>query len=180
MQDDFFLPREVTVMPGDTITWQNDGGKPHTSTSDTGIFDSGTVGSGSSWSWTVPSDTPLDTNFPYFCIFHGGVGGQGMAGLIRVSADPPPPTSGNTVTVTTPGNTFSPERVEIQPGDTVIWEFSGSTHNVTFTNGAPPDGNIPDSDPGTQASRTFPAEGDFDYECTLHSGQQGRIRVRAP
>ena len=53
-----------------------------------------------------------------------------MAGTIHVdeaAPDPDPdPDDGAAVTVTTPGSTFSPERVEILPGDTVLWQFSGS------------------------------------------------------
>ncbi len=103
-----------------------------------------------------------------------------MAGVIYVGTGPPTPTPGDTVIVTTPRLTFSPEKVEIQPGTTVLWKFSGTTHNVTFKDEdeTPPGGNIPDSPPGTEASRTFPVGGDYDYECTLHDGQKGRIRVR--
>ncbi len=82
------------------------------------------------------------------------------------------------VTVTTPGNTFSPDRIEIAVGRTVTWQFSGAVHNVTFVDAAPPGGNIPDALPGTSASRTFPAEGDYEYGCTLHPGMSGRVRVR--
>jgi plastocyanin len=177
MQDDFFSSRDITVQPGTTITWQNVGNRPHTSTSDTGIWDSGTVNPGQSWSWTVPADAQSGTSFPYFCIFHGDPGGQGMAGVIRVEANAPPPPPGS-VTVTTPGLTFDPERVEIPPGGVVTWQFSETTHNVTFEDEAPPDGNILDSLPGTSVSRTFPAPGDYDYICTLHDDQKGRVRVR--
>ncbi|MFQ5641361.1 MAG: plastocyanin/azurin family copper-binding protein, partial [bacterium] len=179
MKDNFFSPREVAVKPGATITWDNVGQKKHTSTSDTGIWDSGTVSTGGSFSWTVPADAQSGTRLPYFCVFHGDRGGQGMAGVINVNTNPPPPDAGNKVTVTTPGTNFSPERVEIEPGDTVVWKFSGTTHNVTFKDETPPGGDIPDSEPGTEVSRTFPDEGDYDYECTLHKGQKGRIRVRA-
>ncbi|MFQ5651070.1 MAG: plastocyanin/azurin family copper-binding protein, partial [bacterium] len=181
MKDNFFSPRSVGVQPGATITWENAGKKKHTSTSDSGIWDSGDVNAGQSYSWTVPTNAADGSSFPYYCVFHGDRGGQGMAGVINVGANPPPPSAGDTVIVTTPGSTFSPERVEIKPGDTVVWEFSGTTHNVTFKDEdeTPPDGDIPDSPPGASVSRTFPDEGDYDYECTLHDGQKGRIRVRA-
>ena len=60
----------------------------------------------------------------------------------------------------------------------MTWQFSGATHNVTFKDIAPPGGNIPNSAPGTSASRTFNVEGDYDYFCTIHDGMKGRIRVR--
>lgn len=81
-------------------------------------------------------------------------------------------------TVVTSGNAFSPDDLEIAPGGTVVWQFNG-THNVTFDDDeVPPGGNIPTSDAGTSAARTFPQAGTYDYECTLHSGMKGRIRVR--
>ncbi|MFQ5640655.1 MAG: plastocyanin/azurin family copper-binding protein, partial [bacterium] len=188
MKDNFFSPKNVTAQPGTKIIWQNVGRKDHTSTSDTGVFDSGNVAQGRSYSWTVPSNAQTGTNFPYFCVYHGDKGGQGMAGTIAVgdgSGTPPPPVpppggSGDTTIVTTPGNTFSPEEVEIRPGDTVVWKFSGATHNVTFkkSDQAPQGGNIPDSPPGTEAARTFENEDNYDYECTLHKDQEGRVRVK--
>jgi len=88
--------------------------------------------------------------------------------------NPPAPTA----VVTTPGNAFSPEEIEFASGGTVTWQFSGTTHNVTFKDLAPPGGNIPNSAAGTNASRTFPIAGDYDYFCTIHDGMKGRIRVR--
>ncbi|MFQ5605134.1 MAG: cupredoxin domain-containing protein [bacterium] len=181
MKDNFFSPRDVVVQPGVKITWEAVGRKDHTSTSDTGIWDSGRLAPGGSYSWTVPANTQEGTNFPYYCVFHGDRGGKGMAGTIHVSNDStPPPVVSDTVIVTVSGSSFSPEKVEIEPGTTVLWKFSGATHNVTFEDDeeTPPGGNIPDSPPGSEVARIFPAEGDYDYECTLHKGQEGRIRVR--
>ncbi len=179
MKDDFFSSREVTVKPGTKIIWRNLGDRQHTSTSDDGVWDSGTLNPGESWSWTVPADAQSGTSLAYYCVFHGDPGGQGMAGVVHVQTDAPPPPPPNSVSVTTPGLTFSPERVEIRVGWTVIWEFSGTTHNVTFEDKAPPGGNIPDSPPGTVHSRTFPVAGDYDYECTMHDGMKGRVRVQS-
>ena len=81
-------------------------------------------------------------------------------------------------TVTTPGNTFGPQEVQIAPGGMVTWAFSETTHNVTFRDLAPPGGNIPDTAPGNSVSRTFPTAGDYDYVCTRHDGMKGRVRVR--
>jgi plastocyanin len=82
------------------------------------------------------------------------------------------------VTVSTADNLFTPETVFIAPGGTVLWQFSGATHNVTFKDAAPPGGNIPNTAPGSAVTRTFPVAGDYDYECTRHSGMKGRVRVR--
>ncbi len=81
-------------------------------------------------------------------------------------------------TITTPGLLFSPDDVTIPPGGVVVWQISGTTHNVTFERSAPPGGNIPDTPPGTSVTRTFPQVGDYKYECTIHPGLlKGRIRV---
>jgi plastocyanin len=80
--------------------------------------------------------------------------------------------------ITTPGLQFSPDDVSIPPGGVVVWQFSGTTHNVTFEGSAPPGGNIPDTAPGNSVARTFPQIGDYKYECTIHPGLlKGRIRV---
>lgn len=88
------------------------------------------------------------------------------------------PAGGGSATVTTPNNTFSPERVTIAPGGTVTWQITGATHNITFTDIAPPGGSIPNTAPGNSVSRTFPVADAYDYECTLHPGMKGRVVVR--
>ena len=81
-------------------------------------------------------------------------------------------------TITTPNLTFAPDDIAIAPGQTVLWSFSGTTHNVTFETIAPPGGNIPDTAPGTSVSRSFPQVGDYKYFCSIHSNMKGRVRVK--
>lgn len=81
------------------------------------------------------------------------------------------------VTVTTPNLTFSPATVTIPVGGTVTWQFSGNTHNVTFTGAAPAGGNIPDQPAGGTQSRTFTATGSYAYVCTRHNGMTGTVVV---
>ncbi len=80
--------------------------------------------------------------------------------------------------ITTPGINFNPDDVTIPPGQTVVWQVSGTTHNITWDNIAPPGGNVPNLAPGQSAARTFPVTGDFKYHCTIHQGLKGRIRVQ--
>ncbi len=80
MQDDFFSAQVDTVAVGGTVTWTNSGSNPHTSTSDSNIWDSGTVSPGERFSHTF---TEAGT-FPYHCTFHGAPNGVGMAGTIVV------------------------------------------------------------------------------------------------
>lgn len=80
-------------------------------------------------------------------------------------------------TVTTPGLAFDPASLAVSVGDTVTWEFSGAVHNVTFTEGTPPGGNIPDQQIGSVVEREFPDPGTFKYECTIHAGMAGEVVV---
>ncbi|GGX62930.1 cupredoxin domain-containing protein [Streptomyces hiroshimensis] len=72
-----FVPQTLTVNVGDTVTWVNDSGSTHTTTSDTPRWDF-TVGPGQS-SPPVSFNTP--GTFPYHCTPHAGLG---MTGTITV------------------------------------------------------------------------------------------------
>ena len=73
---------QVTEVPvGTTITWVYNGGLPHTVTSDTNLFNSGTLGEGDTFSFTFTEAG----EFPYFCRFHGSAGGNGMSGVVNVT-----------------------------------------------------------------------------------------------
>ncbi len=83
-------------------------------------------------------------------------------------------------TILTPGLSFNPDDVTIRPGQTVVWQISGTTHNITFETIAPPAGNVGDTAPGSNVSRTFTQVGDYKYFCSIHKnqGMNGRIRVQ--
>lgn len=101
---------------------------------------------------------------------------------VGTTTTPPPPTNPGapmTATVTTPGESFSPATVTIGVGGTVTWQFTGSTrHNVTFNGTAPTGGNIPDTNAGGSATRTFSAAGTYSYTCTRHDGMNGTVVVQ--
>ena len=71
----------ITIPVGTTVTWVYDASLPHTATSDTDHFNSGTLGAGDEFSYTFDEAG----SFPYFCRFHGGPGGSGMSGVINVT-----------------------------------------------------------------------------------------------
>ena len=81
--DSVFEAESITVPLGTSITWTASANLPHTVTSDDGIFDSGTMRDGDVFTITF---TEAGT-FAYYCKFHGGPGGQGMAGAIIVTGD---------------------------------------------------------------------------------------------
>lgn len=72
---------------------------------------------------------------------------------------------------------FSPARLTIPPGTTVTFAFrDGTDHNV-ISRGSKRFKNIGARSSGSQ-KRTFTRGGRYRYECTLHPGMTGQIRVR--
>jgi plastocyanin len=84
-----FQPQTRTIAPGDTVTWTNTGGQDHTTTSNTAVWDSGTLGPAATFGFTFNQVG----SFPYHCTFHSG-----MTGTIVVAQ--PTPTSTQTATAT--------------------------------------------------------------------------------
>ena len=80
MENTAFTPANKTISVGTTLTWRNRDGFAHTVTSGTpgspsGVFDSGNLGSGGSFSFTFNSAG----TFNYFCSLH-----PSMTGTITV------------------------------------------------------------------------------------------------
>ncbi len=92
-----FTPKEVAVNPSDDVFWAvptpRNGEPPeptHSLTSEDGKFPERILNPGDAVGW--PFNTPGD--YLYYCKFHGGPGGVGMSGLVRVvSAEPLSPGS---------------------------------------------------------------------------------------
>jgi len=72
-----FTPASMQVAQGTTVTWTNNGPANHTSTSDTGAWDSGVLAPGKSFSFKF--NTP--GTFTYHCTIH-----PNMKGTITVTA----------------------------------------------------------------------------------------------
>jgi plastocyanin len=66
IQDFSFNPGQITVAPGTTVTWTNEGPSPHTTTADDGSWDSGTLQQGEDFSFTF--DEP--GTYTYHCSIH--------------------------------------------------------------------------------------------------------------
>jgi plastocyanin len=92
-----FVPRELSIEPGDTVTWSNLGGL-HNVVADNGAFrcangcdGQGGNGAPSSQIWRATVTFNQAGTFGYFCEPHGQPGG-GMFGTITViGGDPPIP-----------------------------------------------------------------------------------------
>jgi plastocyanin len=83
INDNDYTPKNLTVAPGDTVIWTNFGGD-HTVTADNGAFSSTTAGGYLDQGETFTHTFAAAGRFPYYCLLHGGPGGQDMSGTIRV------------------------------------------------------------------------------------------------
>ena len=61
-----FSPNPVEVKVGEAVTWINDDSGRHTVTSKDGVFDSGIMGKGQSFSYTFDKAG----EYPYYCTLH--------------------------------------------------------------------------------------------------------------
>jgi plastocyanin len=76
-----FDPKNITIAVGDSIHWDWDDSAPHSTTSDTGVWDSSVkTGTGEFFdrAFLAPGV------FPYHCAIHGATGGFGMSGTVSV------------------------------------------------------------------------------------------------
>ncbi|MEQ9618398.1 MAG: plastocyanin/azurin family copper-binding protein [Deltaproteobacteria bacterium] len=88
MEDNVFVPANITINVGDTVRWTNNGSLNHTSRNDDGtLFNSNDqfplpsgMEPGDVYEFTFNSEGDI----AYYCEFHGGPGGIGMSGTITV------------------------------------------------------------------------------------------------
>ena len=80
LEDFQFVPQVLTVKVGTEVKFSNKDDVVHTVTSDTGLFDSGSLEKGEEFFYTFTEAG----EYPYYCAPHGGPGGQGMSGTIVV------------------------------------------------------------------------------------------------
>ena len=79
-----FQPGNLTVTVGDTVTWTNADGRPHTVTADGGAFASGNVDEGGSFSFTFTEPG----TYSYHCDYHSEM----RATIVVVAATQAPAT----------------------------------------------------------------------------------------
>lgn len=66
-----YVPKQLTVHPGDTVVWTNEDIVPHTATAK-GVFDSKEIGSKESWTYKAGRKG----KFPYICTYHPTMKGE--------------------------------------------------------------------------------------------------------
>ena len=117
-----FTPNNVNIGVGDSVTW-NWVGSPHTTTSDTGLWDSGVFGTGHTFSQQFTSAG----SFPFHCVVH-----PFMTGTVVVQAAKVPPT----VAFATPTNGSVFAAPASFPVTVTASDTGGSLTNVQFFQGS--------------------------------------------
>ena len=123
-----FSPSTANIVVNDTVTWTWVG-SPHTTTSDTGLWDSGVFGAGHTFSRTFTSAG----TFPFHCTIH-----PFMTGSINVQSVNMPPT----VALTNPPNGSVFAAPAFFTLTAKASDSDGSVTNVEFLRGASVLGNI--------------------------------------
>jgi plastocyanin len=85
IQDFFFDPAQITVEPGMTVMWVNEGSHPHTVTSDDGQFDSGVLMPGDSYTVMFKGQGTIT----YHCAIHPSMTGSVSVGQGAPSTSQP-------------------------------------------------------------------------------------------
>lgn len=185
-----YLPQTITVTVGSTVRWTNySGPTTHTSTSDNGLWDSGSLSNGQSFQFAFNSAG----SYQYHCAIHPDT----MHGTVNVVGGCAPtttvtstPTRTRTITPTsTPTSScppvnrsvlmvdfsYMPQTVTVTQGSTITWVDEGpSIHTSTSDTGAWDSGNV---NPGGVFQFTFGSPGAFPYHCTIHPQMTGTIIV---
>lgn len=98
-----FAPRQIDVLPGDTVQWMNDSERTHTVTANDGSFDSGELGGGAMFAQAFNDLGP----HPYHCAIHPDMTGEiDVRGVILDSLPPAAVPAGQQVEFT--GRTADP------------------------------------------------------------------------
>lgn len=83
-----FSPNPIRITVGSTVTWTNTTAPTHTSTSNTGVWDTGSIGSGQT-SGAITFNTP--GTFSYHCSIHPGMTGNVIVSAAAVTPAPTTP-----------------------------------------------------------------------------------------
>lgn len=97
--------------------------------------------------------------------------GATATGTTTVSAQVAPAAA----SVNAPELAFQPQSVDVSMGGTVTWFIGDIHHTVTFTSPGSP-ASVPEIR-NASAARAFPNQGTFAYQCSIHPGMHGSVKV---
>jgi hypothetical protein len=95
IKDSAFIPDQLAILPGDTVTWTQDDSTEHSVTSPQQIFNSASLPPGEVFSFTFNDKG----EFPYYCVFHGASSMSGVISVAEPTANTPPETPANVLPV---------------------------------------------------------------------------------
>jgi plastocyanin len=175
-----FAPRQLQATVGDTLSWTNDGDRPHTVTDRGGTFDTGPLAQGETGSVTFE----VPGTYYFFCRINPG----SMNGVIEVGPGPEEPRVVR-VQATDPARegdelSFSPNELDVQTGTTVVLaNVGGKPHTITaedgsFDTGIVAPGAAEGRFAGTNASLVLNHPGTYPFFCAVHDEvMRGVFRV---
>ena len=175
-----FSPRRLTVEAGTTVTWTNNGERPHTATDRGGTFDTKPIAPGASGEVTL--STP-GTYF-YFCRINPAK----MNGVLTVEPGADDPRTAR-VQAVDPGQIgdklrFDPPELTVAAGTTLlVANVGGKPHSLTADDGSFDTGIIkPGAEggrfAGENASVSLNQAGTFKFHCEIHpAAMKGTITV---
>lgn len=146
--DATYLPGDVVVGPGQRVVWKNTGAAVHTVTSDTGVFDSGSMAPKATWELAAPATAGT---YPYTCTFHVYMKGRlvvtalTMSGPTSVKAGKPATLKG----VVPGGAAGTPVNVS---------SLRGTTWTTVKSTALGADGSFSVTTPALSTATTFRAE----------------------
>ncbi|SPE55469.1 putative Blue (Type 1) copper domain protein [Verrucomicrobia bacterium] len=156
--DNFFSPTATNINIGDQVKWTWIGTNFHSTTSDTGLWDSG-IHAGGNFNFTMTF--PTAGNFPFHCNVHSF-----MTGAVTVVVASTPPT----VSLTNPPNgeiLSASATVRLQASAS---SSTASVTNVQFFEGTASLGNVPTSPYSLTVSNLGAADYTFSAVATDSNG----------
>ena len=170
--DFYFSPTPVTINVGDTVKWTNHGSVTHTSTSNTGVWDSGNIAPGGTYSFTF---TSVGT-YPYHCKIH-----TYMTGVVSMELPPNTPTEPSGPTTRNVGQLGNYSTSTTDPdGDTVRYRFdwdAGGAHDYSAWSALVPSGTAVSMSHSWAAAGTYLVEAQANDSTGLTSGWSTGLSV---
>jgi len=174
-----FAPKAMTVAVNTTVTWTNDGGRPHTVTDRGGTFDTDPILPGATGAVTF--STP--GSYRFFC----RINPSKMNGLLTVEGAAALPT--RRVEALDPAIegaalSFSPAELSVPAGATIVFaNVGGKPHTLTADDGSFDSGVVTPGPEGgrfagTNATVTVSQPGTIPFHCDVHpAAMKGTLTV---